>query len=64
MQESSEWEEVERELGSSPKMAEAQGSPQTRSVSQWLRHRFHPVLAEAFVLTFLAEWGDRSQVAT
>ena len=23
-----------------------------------------PVLAEAFTLTFLAEWGDRSQIAT
>lgn len=25
---------------------------------------FTPVLIEAFVLTFLAEWGDRSQIAT
>jgi putative Ca2+/H+ antiporter (TMEM165/GDT1 family) len=23
-----------------------------------------PVFVEAFVLTFLAEWGDRSQIAT
>ena len=25
---------------------------------------FSPILLEAFTLTFLAEWGDRSQVTT
>ena len=25
---------------------------------------FSPVFVEAFILTFLAEWGDRSQIAT
>ncbi|EAN97598.1 putative membrane protein [Trypanosoma cruzi] len=25
---------------------------------------FHPVMAEVFALTFVAEWGDRSQLAT
>jgi putative Ca2+/H+ antiporter (TMEM165/GDT1 family) len=25
---------------------------------------FSPVLIKAFTLTFLAEWGDRSQIAT
>eukprot|EP00899_Mesostigma_viride_P007134 jgi/Mesvir1/16421/Mv18150-RA.3 len=29
-----------------------------------LRLPFHPIFIEAFTLTFLAEWGDRSQVAT
>jgi putative Ca2+/H+ antiporter (TMEM165/GDT1 family) len=29
-----------------------------------LRRLFSPVFLEAFVLTFLAEWGDRSQIAT
>lgn len=61
-QEESEWEEVERELGTSPKYSEAQNSPQSRNVAQYLRQRLHPVIAEAFILTFLAEWGDRSQV--
>lgn len=25
---------------------------------------FSPILVQAFILTFLAEWGDRSQIAT
>jgi putative Ca2+/H+ antiporter (TMEM165/GDT1 family) len=25
---------------------------------------FSPVFAQAFILTFLGEWGDRSQIAT
>jgi putative Ca2+/H+ antiporter (TMEM165/GDT1 family) len=29
----------------------------------WARH-LSPVLAQTFVMTFLAEWGDRSQIAT
>lgn len=29
-----------------------------------VRGAFSPVLLEAFTLTFLAEWGDRSQIAT
>ncbi|KAJ3187063.1 hypothetical protein HDU85_007101 [Gaertneriomyces sp. JEL0708] len=33
----------------------------TRNLAQLL---FSPVWLEAFVLTFLAEWGDRSQIAT
>lgn len=28
----------------------------------WLS--FSPILIQAFTLTFLAEWGDRSQIAT
>jgi putative Ca2+/H+ antiporter (TMEM165/GDT1 family) len=27
-------------------------------------HRYSPVLIQAFTMTFLAEWGDRSQIAT
>ena len=29
-----------------------------------LRHVLNPIFLEAFILTFLAEWGDRSQIAT
>ena len=29
-----------------------------------LRGMINPIFLEAFVLTFLAEWGDRSQIAT
>lgn len=29
-----------------------------------LRRVFSPIFLEAFTLTFLAEWGDRSQIAT
>jgi putative Ca2+/H+ antiporter (TMEM165/GDT1 family) len=29
-----------------------------------LRRLVSPVLLESFTLTFLAEWGDRSQIAT
>ena len=29
-----------------------------------LRSFVSPILLEAFTLTFLAEWGDRSQIAT
>jgi hypothetical protein len=34
------------------------------SAVQLARAVLSPVFAEAFVLTFLAEWGDRSQIAT
>lgn len=38
----------------------AAGNPLVAAV----RKAFPPVLIEAFTLTFLAEWGDRSQIAT
>ena len=28
------------------------------------RIMFSPIFAQSFVMTFLAEWGDRSQIAT
>ena len=37
------------------------GEGTASKVAKWM---FSPVLVEAFVLTFLAEWGDRSQIAT
>lgn len=55
-----ELEEVEQELG---KSAKAKGRDQN-ACSRMLRRMVTPVLAQAFMLTFLAEWGDRSQIAT
>ncbi|KAK9818180.1 hypothetical protein WJX72_008306 [[Myrmecia] bisecta] len=72
----SELEEVERELqlskkeGSSNSLSSASAgdarSPKRRpgGLKRFLRRFLSPVLMEAFVLTFLAEWGDRSQIAT
>lgn len=70
----SELDEVERELqakeleSSSGNQADSgDGKAKLRKegvgsrLSKWL---LSPVLVEAFVLTFLAEWGDRSQIAT
>lgn len=46
----------------SPKAAPAGGK--ARPLLAALRSAVSPVLLEAFTLTFLAEWGDRSQIAT
>ena len=56
----SEWDEVERELGSAGK--QVADSKQSKGVQYHLRQYLSPVLVESFVLTFIAEWGDRSQV--
>ena len=73
----SELEEVEKEFqakakGSGPangRSANGDGKVnQTRKGESSLRRIaqdvLSPVFVEAFVLTFLAEWGDRSQIAT
>jgi putative Ca2+/H+ antiporter (TMEM165/GDT1 family) len=73
----SELQEVERELsaaghktssGNTAEMGGVLGGKGSRSLSASLMHVlksvFSPVLLEAFTLTFLAEWGDRSQIAT
>ncbi|BBN20234.1 Ca2+/H+ antiporter, TMEM165/GDT1 family [Marchantia polymorpha subsp. ruderalis] len=50
-----ELEEVEEKLE----------GPQKKSTVRRLLARFcTPIFLEAFILTFLAEWGDRSQIAT
>ncbi|EPY24423.1 membrane protein [Strigomonas culicis] len=51
-----------------PKDAEETGSVgssvyMSSSARRW-RRIFSPVMVEAFTLTFVAEWGDRSQLAT
>ena len=63
----SELEEVERELGS--KQAKTGGkngingdAGRKAGIIGHVKALFPPVFLEAFVLTFLAEWGDRSQV--
>lgn len=58
---SSEWDEVEKELGSTQK--QAVDSKQSRGLQYQLKQYLSPVFVEALALTFIAEWGDRSQVA-
>ena len=63
----SELEEVERELGSKQAKAGGKGgmngdAGRKPGLLGQLKRLFPPVFLEAFVLTFLAEWGDRSQV--
>ena len=50
--------EVEKELGEG-KDGKQKGNAKKRALGI-----FSPVLVEVFTLTFLAEWGDRSQIAT
>ncbi|CAK0783390.1 hypothetical protein CVIRNUC_006589 [Coccomyxa viridis] len=65
----SELEEVERELGSKQAKASSKGglngdAGKKPGVLGRLKKLLPPIFLEAFVLTFLAEWGDRSQIAT
>mmetsp|Transcript_40588 Transcript_40588/g.79636 ORF Transcript_40588/g.79636 Transcript_40588/m.79636 type:complete len:331 (+) Transcript_40588:18-1010(+) len=59
-----EKEEVQTELQAAKTEMEADvesGERKTRSV---MRTFFSPVFIQCFTMTFLAEWGDRSQIAT
>ena len=63
----SELEEVERELGSKQAKVSGKGglngdTGKKPGVLGRLKKLLPPIFLEAFVLTFLAEWGDRSQV--
>ncbi|KAI7837006.1 hypothetical protein COHA_009186 [Chlorella ohadii] len=61
-----ELDEVEKELEAadkSPKPGAAAANGKNQLLGT-LRRFVSPVLLEAFTLTFLAEWGDRSQIAT
>ena len=65
----SELEEVERELSDSKRSKsgsrlDAKGKAAPNAFVQMLRRFLPVVMVETFVLTFLAEWGDRSQIAT
>ncbi|EFN51570.1 hypothetical protein CHLNCDRAFT_27784 [Chlorella variabilis] len=64
----SELDEVEKELQSSPKSPKDSGPESKVGALHPLlaaaRRCVSPILLESFTLTFLAEWGDRSQIAT
>ena len=69
----SEWDEAEKDVkaaeaakaksGSKPTNGRTNGRSNPKQ-QDFLNHLFSPVFLEAFVLTFCAEWGDRSQIAT
>lgn len=66
-QDNDELEEVEKELAHSSKddhYHQDNNSKPYSTPSAALRRIFSPIFLEAFTLTFLAEWGDRSQIAT
>ena len=60
---SEELEEVEEEL-LHPKKDERDEESQQAVTSNSIRKGFSEVAIQSFTLTFLAEWGDRSQIAT
>ncbi|GAA49121.1 transmembrane protein 165 [Clonorchis sinensis] len=66
-----EYEEVKLQLAQSNstdlemgKTDSSQLSSTRETVRYTMKRIFSPILAEAFILTFLAEWGDRSQLTT
>lgn len=58
---SEELEEVEEEL---EEMSEKSKAKKEGGEKPWYEGIVSPILLQAFTLTFLAEWGDRSQIAT
>eukprot|EP00967_Tisochrysis_lutea_P107951 scaffold166932_cov36-Tisochrysis_lutea.AAC.1 len=59
---SDELQEVELELTKKQDVESGEDSPTAESAHEDLSPR--GILLQAFTLTFLAEWGDRSQIAT
>ena len=53
-----------RHRGGSPPPSTNPATSAVQSFTSGMRKLVSPVLLEAFTLTFLAEWGDRSQIAT
>jgi putative Ca2+/H+ antiporter (TMEM165/GDT1 family) len=65
---SDELEEVEEELLHPKKQEDdEENNPRRQQLEQQslpLKQNFHQIAMQAFTLTFVAEWGDRSQIAT
>jgi len=59
---SEELEEVEEELLHPKKQDDEEG--QQGKTAEMIKQGFWQVAIQSFSLTFLAEWGDRSQIAT
>ena len=57
---SEELEEVEEELEEMGEKSKGKNNED----KPWYEGIVSPILLQAFTLTFLAEWGDRSQIAT
>lgn len=66
-EEESELEQVEHQL-ESDKASRARDlkdlEKRSNAIERCARMVFSPIFVKAFTLTFLAEWGDRSQIAT
>jgi len=60
----SELAEVEEELGIKAKEEDSPLPGGGRASKSCVRDLFSPIVIKAFTMTFLAEWGDRSQIAT
>lgn len=66
----SELDQVEQELsnsnnsGSKRSLVGEDEKKHNSGLTRLLYMLFSPVFLKAFTLTFLAEWGDRSQIAT
>lgn len=66
----SELDQVEQELsnsnnsGSKRSLVGEDEKKNNSGLTRLLYMLFSPVFLKAFTLTFLAEWGDRSQIAT
>ncbi|VDL98416.1 unnamed protein product [Schistocephalus solidus] len=56
-----EYQEVEQQIGSADVNSGSKSHARLRAL---LRKVLSPIFAEAFLMTFLAEWGDRSQLTT
>jgi len=64
--------EVEQELEAKEKYEETaeleegkvRASPKGQWFKSFLSRHFSPIFIQCFTMTFLAEWGDRSQIAT
>eukprot|EP00798_Chlamydomonas_sp_ICE-L_P022387 gene22387-29494_t len=64
--EESELQQVEQELGKSSEkdLKEKENKPKKNILSSALSMVFSQIFIKCFTLTFLAEWGDRSQIST